>query len=159
MNASTTARIYQFKNYSRRPSRPAAKLSLSEEHRAALTDEIRRAGCGWAFTEGSRGWIQNHIRVAFSVEHIEDLADDQFEAAIQLVQSKRQAAQEFLRFMKEARMWFEKEVFGAGQPWTPSIKAGLARQLKCKVILPPQVDWLALTKQVGAQATCGTVEA
>ena len=70
-----------------------------------------------------------------------------FPAAEALIESKKEATSQFISFVIDARSWFEREVLGAGTPWTPAIQRQLTRQLKRQVILPPKVDWLALEKQ------------
>lgn len=127
---------------------PAMRPSLTNEHWQEVHKAVHRATSGWAFGDHSKNWIFNHMRVVFSVARFEDVPDDQFETVMQLIKSKEQASSDFLSFLMEARDWFDKEVLGGGQPWTPTIKAKLTRQLKRQVILPPKVDWLALAKQV-----------
>jgi prophage antirepressor-like protein len=131
---------------------PAMRPSLTKEHSAEMHNLVNRIGWGWALSDDSKNWIFNHIRVAFNVARFEDVPDDQFEELMRLLWSKEEAKSQFVRFLLEARTWFEKEVLGGGQPWTPTIKSKLTRQLKRQVILPPIVDWIALSKQVSPVA-------
>lgn len=131
---------------------PAMRPSLSREHWGEVYREVRMMTAGWAFGDHSKNWIFNHMRVVFSVARFEDVPDDQFETVMQLLKSKREACSDFIKFLMEARDWFDKEVLGGGQPWTPTIKAKLTGQLKRQVILPPKVDWLELAKQVEQKA-------
>lgn len=134
---------------------PAMRPALTNEHWQEVYRAAHSATSGWAIGGHAKNWIFNHMRVAFSVARFEDVPDDQFETVMQLIKSKEQAARDFHVFMTEARDWFEKEVLGGGQPWTPTIKSKLTRQLKRQVILPPKVDWLALAKQVDQKAEGG----
>ncbi|WP_236032401.1 BRO-N domain-containing protein [Pseudomonas schmalbachii] len=127
---------------------PAMRPALTKEHWEALDQQISLTSISWAMREESLRWVRNHLRVAFQVARVEDIPDEMFALAMQLVRSKQQAATDFTYFLTEARIWFEREVLGSGQPWTPSIKAKLTQQLKHQVILPPVVDWLALARQV-----------
>lgn len=127
---------------------PALRPAMSKEHWHAIYREVDSMTSGWYCGDHSKNWIFNHMRVVFSVPRVEDVPDDQFDTVMQLLRSKRQSQFEFISFLCEARDWFEKEVLGGGQPWTPTIKAKLTRQLKRQVILPPKTDWLELAKQV-----------
>lgn len=131
---------------------PAMRPALTKEHWAEIYREVDSLGSGWALGAHAKNWIFNHMRVTFSVARFEDVPDDQFELVMQLLRNKQQAKSQFLQFVLEARDWFEKEVLGGGQPWTPTIKSKLTKQLKRQVILPPKVDWLALAKQVEDKA-------
>lgn len=127
---------------------PALRPAMSNEHWQQIYRKIHMIGASWVLGEHSKNWIFNHLRVVFQVPRFEDIPDDQFDIVMQLLDAKEQARYDFVGFIHEAREWFEKEVLGGGQPWTPTIKAKLTRQLKRQVILPPKVDWLALAKQV-----------
>jgi prophage antirepressor-like protein len=127
---------------------PAMRPKLSKEHAAKMQNLAWRMTSGWALGEHAKDWIYNHLRVVFQVAKIQDLPDDQFDNIMSLLWSKEASVSSFNCFMMEARSYFEKEVLGGGQPWTPTIKSKLSRQLKREVILPPIVDWLALAKQV-----------
>lgn len=131
---------------------PALRPAMSNEHWQQIYRKIHMIGSSWVLGEHSKNWIFNHLRVVFQVPRFEDIPDDQFDIVMQLLDAKEQARYDFVGFIHEAREWFEKEVLGGGQPWTPTIKAKLTRQLKRQVILPPKVDWLALAKQVDGNA-------
>lgn len=115
---------------------PAMRPSLTKEHWREVYREVDRLGSSWALGPDSKNWIYNHMRVVFSVARFEDVPDDQFELVMQLLASKAEARKEFIYFIMEVRSWFEKEVLGGGQPWTPAIKAKLTKQLKRQVISP-----------------------
>lgn len=131
---------------------PAMRPSMTKEHWRELLREMHKHTNNWCIKEEHNAWIYNHLRVVFQVPKVDDIPDDQFEVAMQLIQSKGYACREFTSFVCEARDWFAKEVLGGGQPWTPTIKAKLTRQLKRQVILPPKTDWLALAKMVDQKA-------
>ena len=127
---------------------PAMRPALTKEHWAAVSCEIDSLAGGWALSGDSKGWIYNQMRVVFQVARFQDVPDEQFETVMFMLRNMRESKFSFLAFLMEARTWFEKEVLGGGQPWTPTIKSKLTRQLKRQVILPPRVDWLALAQQV-----------
>lgn len=127
---------------------PAMRPALTKEHWAAVCCEIDSLAGGWALSADSKGWIYNQMRVVFQVARFQDVPDEQFETVMFMLRNMRESKFSFLAFLMEARTWFEKEVLGGGQPWTPTIKSKLTRQLKRQVILPPRVDWLALAQQV-----------
>jgi prophage antirepressor-like protein len=131
---------------------PAMRPSMTNDHWRELLREMHKHTNSWCIKEEHNAWIYNHLRVVFQVPKVDDIPDDQFEVAMQLIQSKGYACREFTSFVCEARDWFAKEVLGGGQPWTPTIKAKLTRQLKRQVILPPKTDWLALAKMVDQKA-------
>lgn len=130
----------------------AMRPSMTNEHWRVIYRKIDSLCSGWAMGKDSKNWIFNHMRVAFSVPRFDDIPDDQFQTVMKLLESKEAASQQYLSFICEARRWFEKEVLGAGQPWTPTIKAKLTRQLKRQIILPPKTDWLALAEMVEGKA-------
>lgn len=127
---------------------PAMRPALTKEHWAAVSCEIDSLAGGWALSGDSKGWIYNQMRVVFQVARFQDVPDEQFETVMFMLRNMRESKFSFLAFLMEARTWFEKEVLGGGQPWTPTIKSKLTRQLQRQVILPPRVDWLALAQQV-----------
>ena len=126
----------------------AMRPALTKEHWAAINQAVAATTCGWAFSDDSKNWIYNRMRVVFQVARVQDVPDDQFELVMLMLQDMKESKYSFLAFLMEARTWFEKEVLGGGQPWTPTIKSKLTRQLQRQVILPPRVDWLALAQQV-----------
>lgn len=130
----------------------AMRPAMTNEHWQQIYRKIDSMCSGWAFGKDSKNWVFNHMRVVFSVPRFDDIPDDQFQTVMQLLETKEAASWEYLSFICEARRWFEKEVLGGGQPWTPTIKAKLTRQLKRQVILPPKTDWLALAKMVDQKA-------
>ncbi|MEW6460369.1 MAG: Bro-N domain-containing protein [Pseudomonadota bacterium] len=127
---------------------PALRPAMSKEHWREIYRKVDQLSGGWALSKDSKNWIFNHMRVVFSVPRFEDVPDDQFNTVMQLLAAKDEARWQFVQFVMEAREWFEKEVLGGGEPWTPAIKAKLTKQLKRQVILPPKTDWLALAKLV-----------
>ena len=127
---------------------PALRPAMSKEHWREIYRKVDQLSGGWALSKDSKNWIFNHMRVVFSVPRFEDIPDDQFNTVMQLLAAKDEARWQFVQFVMEAREWFEKEVLGGGEPWTPAIKAKLTKQLKRQVILPPKTDWLALAKLV-----------
>jgi len=127
---------------------PALRPAMSKEHWREIYRKVDQLSGGWALSKDSKNWIFNHMRVVFSVPRFEDIPDDQFNTVMQLLAAKDEARWQFVQFVMEAREWFEKEVLGGGEPWTPAIKAKLTKQLKRQVILPPKTDWLALAKMV-----------
>lgn len=131
---------------------PAMRPAMSKEHWQEIYRKVDQLGSSWALSKDSKNWIFNHMRVVFSVPRFEDIPDDQFNTVMQLLEAKAEARWQFVQFVWEVREWFEKEVLGGGQPWTPSIKAKLTKQLKRQVILPPKTDWLALAKLVDEAA-------
>ncbi len=136
---------------------PALRESLTAEHRHQIGRKIDLLSSGWAMGHESKNWIYNHMRVVFSVPRVEDIPDDQFDTVMNLLASKERARDDFISFVVEARRWFEREVFGGGAPWTPTVKAKLTRQLKRQVILPPKTDWLALAQMVDQPETRSAV--
>lgn len=131
---------------------PAMRPSMTNEHWQEIYRKIDSLCGSWALGKDSKNWIFNHMRVVFSVPRFEDIPDDQFHTVMQLLETKDAASWQYLSFVCEVRRWFEKEVLGGGQPWTPTIKAKLTRQLKRQIILPPKTDWLALAKMVDQKA-------
>lgn len=127
---------------------PAMRPAMSNEHWQQIYRKVDQLSGGWALSKDSKNWIFNHMRVVFSVPRFDDIPDDQFNTVMQLLAAKDEARWQFVQFVTEARNWFEKEVLGGGQPWTPAFKAKLTKQLKRQVILPPKTDWLALAKLV-----------
>lgn len=124
---------------------PALRPSITREQCQELKDGIRFLSNNWMRINDQ--WVYNHLRVAFQVAKFEHIPQDMFPTAKKLIESKKEATIQFIGFVIEARNWFEREVLGAGTPWTPSIQRKMTRQLKRQVILPPKVDWLALEKQ------------
>ena len=131
---------------------PAMRPAMTNEHWQEIYLKIDSLCSSWALGKDSKNWIFNHMRVVFSVPRFDDIPDDQFHTVMQLLETKEAASWEYLSFICEARRWFEKEVLGGGQPWTPTIKAKLTRQLQRQIILPPKTDWLALAKMVEQKA-------
>lgn len=127
---------------------PALRPAMSKEHWQEIYRKVEQLSSSWVLSKDSKNWIFNHMRVVFSVPRFEDIPDDQFKTVMQLLEAKAEARWQFVQFVWELREWFEKEVLGGGQPWTPAIKAKLTKQLKRQVILPPKTDWLALAKLV-----------
>ena len=126
--------------------RPA--ISSNKAHVSEFNAEMDWLADNWATGSEGKAWIFNHLRVVFQVARVDDIPDDQFDLVMQILRSKRDSLEQLCGFLVELRAWFNREVFGAGQPWTPTIKAKLTKQLKRQVILPPKVDWLALAKLV-----------
>ena len=124
---------------------PAMRPAITYEQCQELKKGIRCLSSNWLRL--SDQWVYNHLRVAFQVAKFEHIPRDMFPAAEALIESKKEATSQFISFVIDARSWFEREVLGAGTPWTPAIQRQLTRQLKRQVILPPKVDWLALEKQ------------
>lgn len=131
---------------------PAMRPSMTNEHWQVIYRKIDSLCSSWALGKDSKNWIFNHMRVVFSVPRFDDIPDDQFHTVMQLLETKEAASWQYLSFVCEVRRWFEKEVLGGGQPWTPTIKAKLTRQLQRQIILPPKTDWLALAKMVDQKA-------
>ena len=123
----------------------AMRPTLTLEQQRELKADIRRLFANWLNLKDQ--WVYNHMRVAFHVAKFEHIPQDLFPVAKQLIASKRESTLQFLCFLRELRDWFERECLGAGTPWTPAIRNKLIRQLKCQVILPPKVDWLALVQE------------
>ncbi|MNJ46089.1 hypothetical protein D3C77_412110 [compost metagenome] len=132
---------------------PAMRPALTKEHWVAINQEVGAITSGWALSDDSKNWIYNRMRVVFQVARVQDVPDDQFELVMLMLRDMREAKYSFLSFVMEVRTWFEKEVLGAGLPWTPTIKSKLSRQLQRQVILPPRVDWVALAGQVSPVAS------
>lgn len=132
---------------------PAMRPALSKEHWVAINQEIGAITSGWALSVDSKNWIYNRMRVVFQVARVQDVPDDQFDLVMLMLRDMREAKYQFMSFVLDVRAWFEKEVLGAGMPWTPTIKSKLSRQLHRQVILPPRVDWLALADQVSPVAS------
>ncbi|MBU1282710.1 MAG: hypothetical protein KJ989_12985 [Gammaproteobacteria bacterium] len=130
----------------------AMRPSMTNEHWQEIYRKVDGLCSSWALGKDSKNWIFNHMRVVFSVPRFDDIPDDQFHTVMQLLAAKEEARYQFVTFVNEARHWFEKEVLGGGQPWTPTIKAKLTRQLQRQIILPPKTDWLALAKMVDQKA-------
>lgn len=125
---------------------PAMHTSLTQEQRQTIENSVHSIATIWVFRSG-QNFIYNHLRVAFQVTRWQDIPNESYPAVMALIDSKREAVQQFVSFVCEARDWFQKEVLSNGQPWTPSIKSKLTAQLGRQVVSPPKVDWLALEKQ------------
>lgn len=134
---------------------PAMRPALTKEHWAVINQEIGSITFGWALSEDSKNWIYNRMRVVFQVARVQDVPDDQFDLVMLMLRDMREAKYQFMSFVLDVRAWFEKEVLGAGMPWTPTIKSKLSRQLQRQVILPPRVDWIALAGQVSPVTSKG----
>ena len=98
------------------------------------------------FNRGDQQHINNHLRVVFQVASVRDIPADCFEAAMTLVASKKQASDQFLVAVGEAREWFSREVLGAGVPWTTAVAKRMVEEIRSRVTPPQTVDWLALAK-------------
>jgi hypothetical protein len=128
---------------------PAALPGLTPEQQEAINRQLRFITGAWVFGDGAKGWGFNHLRVAFQVAKWQDIPTEQFPAALALIDSKKEPSAQFCRFVMDARDWFEKNVMGGGEPWTPAIQRKLRKELGQKVALPARVDWLALADQTG----------
>lgn len=124
-----------------------AAEGLTREQIAELSRLIHRASSGWVFGDGTAQAIHNRLRVIFGVRDVTCISPAQFVDAIDLLRDQERASDEFLRLIMELRNWFDREVAGAGTPWTPAIKARLTREMKGRIELPAKVDWLALAAQ------------
>lgn len=124
----------------------AVRPAITPEQQRELKADIRQISANWLCLKDQ--WIYNHVRVAFHVDRFEHIPQDLFPVAKQLIDSKKEATSQFLCFIRDLKDWFEREVLGAGTPWTPAIQKKLTCQMKRQVILPPKVDWLALADEV-----------
>lgn len=130
------------------PPAPAApQPTLSAAQQAELADQVRRCTGAWIYSSQTAAWIYNHLRVAFNVSRWQDIPESHYAAALALLNSKRAAAQEFLLFVNESCAWFNREVMGAGTPWTPALQRKLNAERGRRVPMPPVVDWRALDQQ------------
>jgi len=130
---------------------PQPAPGLDSEQLATLATAIRRCSIGWVFGAATGARIHNRLRVTFGVREVALLSPEQYRAALAILAEQQQASEEFLTLIMEVRDWFDSEVAGGGTPWTPAIKARLARQMKARVALPAQVDWLALARQAAQE--------
>jgi hypothetical protein len=110
--------------------------------------EIYKRSEKLCLNEGQRGWVLNHLRVAFQVERWEDISPNYYPAILALIDSKERAIRQFYGVRQEMTEFFEKEILGGGTPWTPGLKAKLTRRLRQKVVLPEKVDWLSLAEDI-----------
>lgn len=124
---------------------PAMRPAITPEQVRELKTDVACFTSGWIKLEEQ--WVYNHMRVAFQVAKVEHIPQEFFPLAKQLIASKREAHREFVHFICGLCRWFEREVLGAGTPWTPAIQKKLTKKLKRQVILPPKVDWLALADE------------
>jgi prophage antirepressor-like protein len=123
---------------------PAMRPGLTAEQKSGILGRIHRLTRFWFIGESSKMWIFNHLRVAFQVGRWEDIPSEAYPAALSLIDSKTEAANQYSSFLRELGDYFDQECLGGGLPWTPAIQRKLSMQFKRKVILPPKVDWLAL---------------
>lgn len=126
---------------------PAMRPSLTPAQKRELTRKIRQMTPNWISHEGDR-WVYNHLRVAFQVARFDDIPSDCFDAAMALLESKQKAISQYIGFFSEMRDWFERIVLGGNTPWTPAIRRLILEKRDRQVILPPQVDWLALAAEM-----------
>ncbi len=125
----------------------AMRPELTPAQRRELTRKIRQMTPNWISHDGDR-WVYNHLRVAFQVARFDDIPSDCFDAAMALLESKQKAISQYIGFFSEMRDWFERMVLGGNTPWTPAIRRLILEKRDCRVILPPQVDWLALADEM-----------
>lgn len=130
---------------------PAPQPTLSAEQQTELANQVRSIVAAWIYSSQTSAWIYNHLRVAFNVSRWQDIPESHYAAALALLNSKRAAAQEFLRFVNESRDWFNREVMGAGTPWTPALQRKLNAERGRRVPMPSVVDWRALDQQQTGQ--------
>ena len=133
------------------PAPAAPQPTLSADQQAELANQVRSCTAAWIYSSQTAAWIYNHLRVAFNVSRWQDIPESHYAAALALLNSKRAAAQEFLLFVNESRDWFNREVMGAGTPWTPALQRKLNAERGRRVPMPPVVDWRALDQQQTGQ--------
>ena len=126
---------------------PAMRPALTTAQKRELKQKIWQMAPNWISQSGEQ-WICNHLRVAFQVARFDDIPSDCFDAAMALLESKQKTISQYIELFCELRSWFEREVLGAGTPWTPHIRKMIFAKLGRQVILPPKVDWLALADEV-----------
>ena len=129
-------------------AQPTPLPGLTPEQQDSINRQLDSLTNLWVFGSAAKGWAFNHLRVAFQVARWQDIPSAQFPAVQALIDSKHEAAGQFCGFVMEARDWFEKNVMGGGEPWTPAIKRKLAKELPQAVNIPARVDWHALAEQV-----------
>lgn len=66
-----------------------------------------------------------------------------------MVQSTRASADECYRFMADFRDWFNKQIIGNGEPWTPDLKRKWKKLYQTTIPVTP--DWHEIEKKVAAE--------
>jgi hypothetical protein len=112
--------------------------------RKKLRDDIYSALHGWIFAgdSGAVMQMQNHLRVRYNVNNVDEIPAEKLEEAIAIVHTMSKAAFEFLLAMNDAKHAFSRKVFGGGEPWTPWIRRTLKRPLG------DAPDWRGLAAEI-----------
>lgn len=131
-----------------RPAEPL-QVVISNEQRYQLYEALNRAlaGCREFGSSGDQ-WAWNRIRVKLNLRSINDMHPDQFQDAMAEMQQLQNDIRAYFGFRRELHDFIEREVIGAGTPWT----AGIARKYraKMKALVPQRPEWLALRQQLMA---------
>lgn len=130
-----------------KPAEPAPASTLSTAQHVELYQAVRDAlSGGWEFGKNGEQWAWNRLRVKLNLRSINDMHPDQLPAALAEMKTLQEDMMAYFGFRSELREFIEREIIGAGTPWTASV----ARKYKdkMKTLVPPRPEWLTMQKQL-----------
>lgn len=123
--------------------RPVQRLSGAQ-----VGELSRRVDClsrHFRHNDEARQQVFNALRMAFNVEHVNEIPASHYDAALAWVKAREEAAEEMADWIRALQLKFLKEVLCLSAPWTPTIRR---KWLKAFGVMPETPDWLAMQEEL-----------
>ncbi len=113
---------------------------LSFRQREELAHAMAAAVAGLGSQGGAREHVANRLRVLCRVRSLAELTTAHLPVIEEELERIREDLSNFLAFRAELREFINREVIGAGLPWTPAVARRWRKEMKGR--LPERPDWL-----------------
>jgi phage anti-repressor protein len=124
-------------------------LTLSAAQRHQLTQAVHRSVAGFD-NNGGDMWAWNRLRVKLNLRSANDIRPDQLPLALAELADIAENLMAFFHFRAELREFVEREVIGAGTPWTNNVSRKWKAQMQTTI--PPRPDWLLMRQKLSIAA-------